>query len=194
MLLKDEGYRAVAAPDGISALELAAHGTTNPDLILADYNLPDGMDGLQVAAKLREQLYRQIPVIILTGDISTGALREIGLQNCLRLNKPVKLNELTQAIQRLLPEAHSAEQQTPSLDEDDASDPTAIFVVDDDTHIRDGIRALLEEDGRTVKTYSTGEAFLQAYRAGREGCLLVDAYLPGMNGIELAMYRWRFEQ
>ncbi len=29
------------------------------------------------------------------------------------------------------------------------------------------------------------EAFLEAYRPGREGCLLVDAYLPGMSGLEL---------
>jgi two-component system CheB/CheR fusion protein len=27
--------------------------------------------------------------------------------------------------------------------------------------------------------------FLEAYRPGREGCLLIDAYLPGMNGLEL---------
>ncbi len=188
MLLKDEGYRAVAAPDGICALELVAHGTINPDLILADYNLPNGMDGLQVTAKLRERLCRKIPVIILTGDISTGTLRDIALQNCVRLNKPVKLNELTQAIQRLLSNAHPAAQQTPSLEEDDVSGPPVIFVVDDDTHIRDGIRTLLEKDGRTVKTYSTGEAFMQAYRAGHEGCLLVDAYLPGMSGIELLQH------
>ena len=50
-----------------------------PDLILADYNLPNGMNGLQLAAKLREKLHREIPVIILTGDISTDTLRDIAL-------------------------------------------------------------------------------------------------------------------
>ena len=103
LFLKDEGHRAAAAPDGVAALELVARGTIRPDLILADYNLPNGMDGLQVAAKLREELHRQIPVIILTGDISTGTLRDIALQDCVQLNKPVKLKELTQVIQRLLP-------------------------------------------------------------------------------------------
>ena len=66
------------------------------------------MNGLQVAAKLRENLHRQIPVIILTGDISTGTLRDIALQNCVQLNKPVKLKELTQVIQRLLAMPHTA--------------------------------------------------------------------------------------
>ncbi len=47
LILKDEGHRVMAAPDGISALELVARGAVQPDLILADYNLPNGMDGLQ---------------------------------------------------------------------------------------------------------------------------------------------------
>ena len=50
-----------------------------------------------------ETLHRQIPFIILTGDISTGTLRDIAGQDCVQLNKPVKLWELNQAIQRLLP-------------------------------------------------------------------------------------------
>ncbi len=29
------------------------------------------------------------------------------------------------------------------------------------------------------------ESFLAAYRPGREACLLIDAYLPGMSGLEL---------
>ncbi len=36
-----------------------------------------------------------------------------------------------------------------------------------------------------MEDYADCEAFLEAYRPGREGCLLVDAYLPGMSGLEL---------
>jgi two-component system, chemotaxis family, CheB/CheR fusion protein len=79
-----------------------AREMVQPDLILADYNLPGGMNGLQATNKLQETLHRQIPFIILTGDISTGTLRDIAAQGCVHLNKPVKLKELTQAIQRLL--------------------------------------------------------------------------------------------
>ena len=64
----------------------AGHGgarrQSEPDLILADYNLPNGMDGLQVVASLREKLPGKISAIILTGDISTDTLREIGRQDC----------------------------------------------------------------------------------------------------------------
>jgi two-component system CheB/CheR fusion protein len=51
--------------------------------------------------------------------------------------------------------------------------------------VREGIRSVLEEDGRTVEDFAACEAFLEAYRPGREACLLIDAYLPGMNGLEL---------
>ena len=60
-----------------------------------------------------------------------------------------------------------------------------IFVVDDDTDVRDAIRSVFEEVGKSVEDFASGEAFIEAYHAGREACLLVDAYMPGMSGIEL---------
>jgi two-component system CheB/CheR fusion protein len=36
-----------------------------------------------------------------------------------------------------------------------------------------------------VEDFASCEAFLAAYRPGREACLLVDACLPGMSGLEL---------
>jgi two-component system CheB/CheR fusion protein len=47
------------------------------------------------------------------------------------------------------------------------------------------MRRVLEADGRRVEDYASCEAFLEAYHPGSLGCLLIDAYLPGMKGIEL---------
>ena len=105
LALDEEGHRVTVADSGRAALALAAGGTIQPDLLLTDYNLPGGLSGLQLASKLRTELQRDVPVIILTGDISTDTLRDIALQNCAQLNKPVKLRELTQVIQRLLSKA-----------------------------------------------------------------------------------------
>ena len=44
---------------------------------------------------------------------------------------------------------------------------------------------MLEDDGRAVADFPSCEAFLAAYRPGTDACLLVDAYLPGMSGLEL---------
>lgn len=181
LLLKGAGHRVASVSDGASALDLVARGMIRPDLLLTDYNLPNDMDGLSLVSKLRQKINREIPVIVLTGDISTGTLRNIAQQNCIQLNKPVKSKELTQAIQRLLP----VQPATRSTQIPPNSGRPIIFVVDDDSHVRKGIKDLLEESGRIVEDYPSCEAFLQAWHPGGEACLLIDAYLPGMKGLEL---------
>jgi two-component system CheB/CheR fusion protein len=180
VVLAEEGYRTSTAPDGITALDLVARGAVHPDLLLADFNLPNGMNGIQTTVKLREALRREIPVVILTGDISTSTLRDIALRDYVKLNKPVKPQELLGAIKELLPVSRPAPRQT-------AVTPGSpvIYIVDDDGNLRDGIRDLLEEDGRIVEDYASCEAFLEVWRPGRECCLIIDAYLPGMSGLDL---------
>ena len=102
LVLENEGHRTTAVEDGREALELAGRGAIRPDLVLADYNLPNGLNGLQVVAGLREALGREVPAVILTGDISTDTLREIAHGGHLHLNKPVSARELIALIQRCL--------------------------------------------------------------------------------------------
>ena len=54
-------------------------------------------------------------------------------------------------------------------------------MVDDDDNVRAAIRTVLEDDGRAVTDFASCEEFLAAFHPGREGCLLIDAYLPGMS-------------
>lgn len=186
LVLKDEGHRVLAACDGNAAMDLVAKEAAAPDLILADYNLPNGANGLQISGRLREKFHRPIPIVILTGDISTGTLREIASHDCMQLNKPVRVNELTQTIQCLLPEPHSGTVRTQSQSDfaTYAAQPL-VYVVDDDAEVCEALGVALEADGKTVRSYASSEAFLDAYRPGRQACLLVDAYLPGMSGLEL---------
>jgi two-component system CheB/CheR fusion protein len=177
LLLEDEGYRTAAAADGKAALELATRGTLRPDLVLADYNLPNGPNGLQVVATLQEMLGHEIPAIILSGDISTETLREIARQGRTYLGKPVTAAALTRLIRQLL--------TTPQRVAQPDDRPPAIFVVDDDSAVREAMRDLLVANGRTVEIYDSCEAFLRVYRSGRQGCLVVDALMPGMSGLEL---------
>jgi two-component system, chemotaxis family, CheB/CheR fusion protein len=104
-LLEGEGHRMTTAEDGRKALDLAARGAIRPDLIVADYNLPKGLNGLEVVAALRETLGHEVPAIILTGDISTDTLREIAQGGHLHLHKPVKAKELMDSIQHCLAES-----------------------------------------------------------------------------------------
>jgi two-component system CheB/CheR fusion protein len=168
-LLRNQGHQITTAPDGPRALECVARSM--PDLVLADYNLPDGPNGLELAGTIRAAAGRALPVIILTGDISSATLRAVAQGGCAVLSKPVGLRELRQAIARVL--------MAP-----DTGLPV-IFVVDDDDGVRGAIMEVLESDGRTVAGFPSGEAFLQAFRPGVAACLLIDAALPGVNGIDL---------
>jgi two-component system CheB/CheR fusion protein len=113
---------------------LVARGAIRPDLILADYNLPKGLNGLQLTTRLREKLRYAIPAIILTGDISTDTLRDIARDDIVQLNKPVKLKDLTQAVQRLLARPHAVPIERAPPPAEAAGNPgrPVIFVVDDD--------------------------------------------------------------
>jgi two-component system CheB/CheR fusion protein len=180
-----EGHRVVAAGDGVAALELLETESLQPDLIISDFNLPNGMDGLCVAGKLRARLCRTIPVIILTGDISTKTLRDIALQNCEHLNKPASLKELAAVIARLVPAPIVWQNPTASAVEAEAATLPVIYVVDDDRGVRQAMRSMLEQDNRLVEDYEDAESFLDVYRPGRNACLLIDANLPGMSGLNV---------
>jgi len=144
------------------------------------------MGGLRTGAKLREISHRKIPIIILTGDISTDTLRRVALEQCVQLHKPVKGDELLRIIQRLLatpPDAMAPAASPPEGVE--AAGTPIIFVVEDDNHIREGMRGVLEAGGHAVEDYGDCETFLEAFRPGRESCLLLDAHMPGMSGFDL---------
>jgi two-component system CheB/CheR fusion protein len=182
--LTEEGHQVVASADGGGALDRIGHEIFQPDLVLADYNLPNEMNGLELAARLRDMFHRPIPTVILTGNISHAILRNIAAGGCIHIDKPVKLKALVEIIQRLLPVDSTVNRRPvpPSLAGRNAA---MIYVVDDDFHARTALREMLAAEGMVVEDFSSCEAFLAAYRPGSDACLLIDAYLPGMSGLDL---------
>jgi FixJ family two-component response regulator len=59
-----------------------------------------------------------------------------------------------------------------------------VFIVDDDESIRDGLSNFLEAVGIDAKCYSTAEGFSAQWSENMAGCLLLDARLPGISGVE----------
>ncbi|MBC7433737.1 MAG: response regulator, partial [Rubritepida sp.] len=162
-----------------AALALVAGGDVHPDLVLADYNLPNDMDGLRLGVVLRERLRRYVPVIILTGDISTATLRAIAQSVCVLLHKPAKPTDLTALVRSLLLGA------APALPETVAPRGAVLHMVDDDATLRATLRLVLENVGYLVHDHASGEAFLCAYQPGGAACLLLDARLPEMTGLQV---------
>jgi two-component system CheB/CheR fusion protein len=178
--LRGQGHGVTTAVDGPRALRQIALST--PDLLLADYNLPNGLSGLDLAVGLREAVGREVPAIVLTGDISAETKALVAAQHVPLLTKPVRESDLILAIEALLAAEPRLRPQKP--DETTAARPT-VFVVDDDPALRAALMGLLADDGLQAEAFPDGEAFLKGYRNGAEGCLLVDAYMPGISGIDL---------
>lgn len=60
-----------------------------------------------------------------------------------------------------------------------------ILVVDDERHVRNLIKKILEENGYDVVTVATGEEALVELRKARFDLLILDLKLPGISGTEL---------
>lgn len=60
-----------------------------------------------------------------------------------------------------------------------------VYIVDDEDFVREALQAMLEEAGIVVETFPSAEGFLEAFRPERPCCILIDADLPGMSGLEL---------
>jgi two-component system CheB/CheR fusion protein len=200
IFLQEEGHIAAATRDGNTALDLVGRGSVRPDLIIADYNLPNGLDGLKLALQLREMARADIPVVILTGDISSGAIQRIAEHHVLHLTKPVKLDALTKVIAALLPGARphgdataleaggqKAALMTPAPGSPALVSPALVSIVDDDADVLAATRSVLEDDGYEVACFETSESFLAAYTPGRAQCLLVDGTMPGISGVDLLL-------
>jgi two-component system CheB/CheR fusion protein len=187
MLFEGEGHQTTAVSGSEEALQLAARGALPSDvIIIADYNLPGELTGAEVVALLRQSLRHETPAIILTGDISSNTLRKIADAGCVHLSKPAEAETLTQQVLAFL-EAKSAPKGANALPVGVAAgDPLpTVFVVDDDRTMREALQELLQQHGHAAEAYASGEAFLTADRPEREGCLVVDALMPGMGGIAL---------
>src|SRR6201984_1827905 len=60
-----------------------------------------------------------------------------------------------------------------------------VFVVDDDTSIRESLRNLIRSAGLSVQTFASAKEFLANPRPNAPSCLVLDVQLPGLSGLDL---------
>jgi two-component system, NtrC family, nitrogen regulation response regulator NtrX len=62
--------------------------------------------------------------------------------------------------------------------------PESILIVDDERGIRETLSAVLRDEGFSADAVATGEECLKAIARRAYGCVLLDVWLPGINGLE----------
>ncbi len=60
----------------------------------------------------------------------------------------------------------------------------SILIVDDERGIRETLSAVLRDEGFNAEAVATGEECLKAIARRAYGCVLLDVWLPGINGLE----------
>lgn len=60
----------------------------------------------------------------------------------------------------------------------------SILIVDDEAGIRQSLGGVLEDEGFNVSAVASGEACLQAFEKRLFTCVLLDVWLPGIDGLE----------
>jgi len=60
-----------------------------------------------------------------------------------------------------------------------------VMVVDDDSGVRNAMRALLKSVGLESQLFASAQDFLAAWQPSQPGCLVLDIRMPGMSGLEL---------
>lgn len=63
--------------------------------------------------------------------------------------------------------------------------PPLVYLVEDDSAVRDSLVWLFRKEGYDVEAYGTPAEILSAYDQSKHGCLVLDLRLPEMTGIEL---------
>ena len=61
---------------------------------------------------------------------------------------------------------------------------SSVFVVDDDSSVRDSVKNLLKAVGFHAETFESTEEFMSVKRPETPSCLVLDVKLPGMNGLD----------
>ena len=63
--------------------------------------------------------------------------------------------------------------------------PAAIVVIDDDPSMRRALDNLFRSVGFDVELFASPQEFLQADRADRPGCIVLDVRFPGRSGLDM---------
>jgi CheY-like chemotaxis protein/signal transduction histidine kinase len=158
-LIRQSGFRALAATGGRQGLELAAR--FRPSGVILDVGLPD-LDGWGVMERLQaSRATREIPVHFLTAGNDSQRARQMGAVGF--LSKPVDPQKIRAAIRTLERSIGAA---------------SSVLVVEREPAMRERLREMLSRVGARIETAASDEEAMACLDADHFGVLVLDLALP----------------
>lgn len=144
----------------------------NPDAIIMDIVLPDG-DGTQALADLTRKSFTDAPTIFVTCHPDfESRLRAVRAGASAYLVKPVDISELVDKLDRVT----GVDQPT----------PYRVMIIEDSPVLSDYYALILRQAGMLVRTVTDPAQTMPILEDFIPDLILMDAYMPGCDGFELA--------
>ncbi len=174
-VLQKDGIKVFSCQNVEEAL-LALNSCEKVDIIVTDLHMP-GIDGWRFCRLLRSPDYQplnNVPILVTSATFSGADAEEVtsDLGANAFLACPYKASVLQTIVRKLL----AGEQPQATL---------KVLIVEDSTAQAKQFRRIFEAHGYHVYTASNGEMGLQLFQQFEPEIVIVDYYLPDMNGDEL---------
>ncbi|TWB38947.1 signal transduction histidine kinase [Nitrospirillum viridazoti] len=101
-IIESWGYRVITAAGSDDALAAMRDAVRLPGLVISDFRLPGPLNGVQLVARLGNEMRRHLPGIIVTGDTDTARIQEASATGCVLIHKPYLPEVLRAAIEEAL--------------------------------------------------------------------------------------------
>ena len=180
------GLPTTCAASGIEALELFSKSFADGapfSVVLLDQNLP-GMDGYEVAGRIRELAKKNQPVIVLLSSTPTlvdpARLKKLGIERS--LIKPLRRVTLYEAIRHGLKLPPSP--QETSLAKTEKTRGLRVLLVEDNRVNQKLALRLLEKMGHQVTLAINGREAIKRFSPNSFDFILMDIQMPVMGGVE----------
>jgi len=115
-LLNGWGCLTLAARSGADALAMLAQHDRAPELVICDYHLGDGENGIEAIRRIQAASECLMPAILVTGDASLEVLQAARDHQHPVLRKPVAPAKLRALLNQLLERAPSSHSREPYQD------------------------------------------------------------------------------
>jgi len=175
IVLTRHGHEVRMAYNGREGIE--SFRRNRPGFTFLDLYLPD-MAGIEVLKQIR-QIDPEGAVLVLTAARSEQMeqqARELGVTDYLIKGLPV--DALIGAVRQATLQPIGSAGATPS-------EKFSILLVDDDPAIRLWLGEALTQRGHRVRTAPHGQAALELVESERPDLIVMDLYMPGLNGVQV---------